>query len=260
MSDLMSGHSPSRFVTRNKLQVALAGTSIAVLAALGASLTAFAQGTGPPTATTLPPRLPAAASPNAVSGITSPVTTATPTVPAGQTPNLTPTGVGASSTSPPLVLTHQPPPSVSLPSATCANDDLSAALTSGGPYTGGGNIQFIITITSKVACQLSGYPVLNFTSSTGSPTQVTVENGGTVGNADAVSPVAVGPGAVASFLLQFFVSASTCVSVPTLGVGLPGTTPTVTVSLAPPIAYTWYACSVVNVSPFEQGNTLGRYA
>jgi hypothetical protein len=131
-------------------------------------------------------------------------------------------------------------------------------LSATGPYLGMGTEQFIITITSSTACQIRGYPVLAFSGVSTSAQAPLVVNGGTAGNADPQSAVAVGPGQTASFLLQ--TNGDDCPTASQLMFGLPGTTASVVVSLTPPIASSWNACPTVYVTPFEQGNSPDRYA
>jgi hypothetical protein len=185
---------------------------------------------------------------------TSASPTSTPPIPPSQLPT------GPQSTAPPGtatqgVLSHQPPPSVTIPATQCTNGDLSAGLSGPGPYQGMGQIQLIVTITSTVPCQLKGYPTLQFDNATTS-----IQDGGTTGNADPPSVVAAGPGIPVSFLMQFSDRSSTCTDVSGLNFGLPSDPADIPVALDPPYIASWTACASALVSPIEQGNSVDRYA
>jgi hypothetical protein len=164
-------------------------------------------------------------------------------------------GPAAPLVNPPLnPLTHSAAPQVAIPNALCNDSDLSASLTSNGPYQGMGTVQYIITVSSSVACQLSGYPTLHFDGATSS-----IQDGGTVGSANPPSAVAAGPGNAVSFLIEFFTH-GTCNNAAGLAFGLSTEAPTVPVALNSKVVNSWIACATTKVSPFEQGNAIGQYA
>jgi len=180
-------------------------------------------------------------------------TTATPTgSPAVPHPGTSP---GTEDTS---TLTHTPAPPVSVPSIPCTTADLSAEVTSQGPYQGMGSGQYIVTITSTTSCSISGYPTLQFFNAAGALAS-TVKDGGVAGNPDPPSKVAVGPGVSASFLVQFSDSPS-CANASSLTLQLSGESGQVSVFLNPDVATFWSACPSTLVSPFEQGSDASRYA
>lgn len=155
--------------------------------------------------------------------------------------------------------THEPPPAVTVPSTPCTAADLTGSLESLGPYQGMGSGQYLISITSTEPCSVEGYPTLQFASSNG-VIPSTITDGGTVGNANPVSAVGVGPGLPASFLMQFSIGPVVCTEAPTLSFGLPNSTAGIPVQLNTQVAGFWPACSSIIVSPFEQGDSPDQYA
>ena len=170
-----------------------------------------------------------------------------------------PSPIASSSASPGIIGmqsdSHEPTPVVSVPKTPCTDAELSAAMTSQGPWVDNASSQYIITISSGTLCELQGYPTLQFSNSTGI-IATTVQNGGTVGSADPPSPVAVGPGVPASFLLQF---GSGCPTASSLEFGLSSGPADIPVTLDSALIPVWLACPTTLVSPFEQGNDVNRY-
>ena len=157
------------------------------------------------------------------------------------------------------VVHHEPAPPVPfLPSNACSDSDLSGTVTGEGPYPGMGKVSYIITIASTVPCMLSGYPTLRFSGPDGT-VATTVTKGAVVGNPDPPSVVALGTGVPASFLWEF--SDLNCTGVFTsLSFGIDGGPAAAPIELTSAIATTWCAGSMSGVSPFEQGNSMDRYA
>jgi hypothetical protein len=167
-------------------------------------------------------------------------------------------------TLPTVVIRYEPGPVVPVPPTPCADGELRAADYSNGPFTTMGTKQDIITVTSSAPCRLDGYPTLQFGTAS-NPIVVTVEHNGAVGHQASPRPVAVGTGTPASFLVQTVmgVAATTmhCTGTKVMSIGIPGTTPSLSVSLpAGSFGPAWYPCGVVRVTPFEQGDTLDQYA
>ncbi|MFZ2057832.1 MAG: DUF4232 domain-containing protein [Acidimicrobiales bacterium] len=124
-------------------------------------------------------------------------------------------------------------------------------------------VQDVVTISSQTDCSLSGYPVLQFSGSSG-PVEVSVTDGGTSAvQVPSPTPVAVGPGTPVSFLIQFQPGdTASCVIASSLEIGVSGTTPSVGVTLAdvPGFQTAWNLCgSQASVTPFEQGASLSQY-
>jgi uncharacterized protein DUF4232 len=242
--------------------VGVASATAAIAVPMGVFATGIVSaGTNIPVAvpTTVPAPLHAASgagsSGTANAAAQSPSTSPTTVPPASSGAAETPATAPPSATVLPMnTLTHQAAPAVTIPDNQCTAADLSAALTSVGPYEGQGTGQYIISISSSVSCAISGYPSLQFTGQSG-----TVQDGGTVGNPDPAGPVAVGGGDTASFLLQFS-DRGACTLASALAIGLPGGAPSIPVGLDSQIASGWQACGTTAVSPFEQGNSAGRYA
>jgi hypothetical protein len=112
-------------------------------------------------------------------------------------------------------------------------------------------VQDVVTISSQTDCSLSGYPVLQFSGSSG-PVEVSVTDGGTSA-VQVPSPTLIQfqPGDTAS-----------CVIASSLEIGVSGTTPSVGVTLAdvPGFQTAWNLCgSQASVTPFEQGASLSQY-
>ena len=165
-------------------------------------------------------------------------------------------------TLPTVVLQYKPGPVVPVPSAPCTEGELREAVASSGPYVTMGTAQDIITISSSVPCRLYGFPTLQFGSRL-RPVAMTVQHNGAVGHQESPRPVAVGTGTPASFLVQSAMGPVNpkCDETNFLTVGVPGSTPSVPVSLAAIGGNQtgWYVCGQVRVTPFEQGNTLDQY-
>jgi hypothetical protein len=73
----------------------------------------------------------------------------------------------------------------------------------------------------------------------------------------------VGTGTPASFLLQTAEGpiAPDCKETGLLSIGVSGSAPSVSVSLpAASFRSAWYVCGQVQVTPFEQGDTVDQYA
>jgi hypothetical protein len=167
-------------------------------------------------------------------------------------------------TLPTVVIQYERGPVAPVPSTPCTDGELRAADYSNGPFTTMGTRQDIITVTSSVPCRLDGYPTLQF-GTMSHPIVVAVEHNGAVGHQASPKPVAVGTGTPASFLVQTVmgVAAMTmhCTGTKVMRVGIPGTTPSLSVSLpAGSFGPAWHACGPVRVTPFEQGDTLDQYA
>ena len=131
-----------------------------------------------------------------------------------------------------------------------------------GPYTSMGESQDIITISSSGPCELDGYPTLRFGASS-HPLAVRVQHNGAVGHQASPGRVAVDTGTPASFLLQTAEGprAKDCQEAESLSIGAPGSAPSVSVSFPPANSSSaWYVCGPVQVTPFEQGDTLDQYA
>jgi hypothetical protein len=165
-------------------------------------------------------------------------------------------------TLPTVVLQYKPGPVVPVPSTPCTEGELREAIASSGPYVTMGTVQGIITISSSVPCRLYGYPTVQFGSRL-HPVAITVQHNGAVGHQESARPVAVGTGTPASFLVQSAMGPVNpkCVETNFLTIGVPGSTPSVPVSLAAMRGSQtgWYLCGQVQVTPFEQGNTLDQY-
>ena len=95
------------------------------------------------------------------------------------------------------------------------------------------------------------------------PLAVGVLHTGVVGHQASPRQVAVGTGTPASFLVQTAEGPVTpdCKGTALLSIGVTGTVPSVSVSLpASSFGPAWYVCGQVQVTPFEQGDTLDQYA
>jgi hypothetical protein len=156
-----------------------------------------------------------------------------------------------------IVIRHVPYPAVFIPPTPCVATDLAASVTGMGPYIGMGTSEFIVTIRSTEPCQLEGYPVLVFSSSSG-PLATDVQDGGSPGSYAPPGPVAVGTGAPASFLL-FFAGNLNDPGTPatSLSFGPPGTSASIPVILP---SQAFALGSETAVTPFEQGNGVDQYA
>jgi hypothetical protein len=161
-----------------------------------------------------------------------------------------------------VTIQYKPGPVVPVPSTPCTEGELREAIASSGPYVTMGTVQDIITISSSVPCRLYGFPTLQFGSRL-HPLAMTVQHNGTAGHQESPRPVAVGTGTPASFLVQSAMGPVNpkCVETNFLTIGVPGSTPSVPVSLAAMRGSQtgWYLCGQVQVTPFEQGNTLDQY-
>ena len=183
----------------------------------------------------------------------------TTTLPSGTT-ILLPTQSGT--TLPTVTIRYEPGPVVPVPSTPCTDDELHATDLGSGPFVSMGERGDIITISSPVPCELYGYPTLEFGGSS-HPLAVGVQHTGVVGHQASPRPVAVGTGTPASFLVQTAVGpvAPDCKGTALLSIGVTGTQPSVSVSLpAASFGPAWYVCAQVQVTPFEQGDTLDQYA
>lgn len=155
-------------------------------------------------------------------------------------------------------LSHEAAPSLaSMPSTPCTSSDVTATLKSLGPYEGNGTGQFIVALTSPVSCSLAGVPQLAFSNGTASVATSVTRSGGT-GSFDAQGPVALGPGEVGSFLLQFAIVTDACPTASALEFTWAGNTTMMNVALNPAVSTLWYACPTTIVSPIEQGDSANR--
>jgi hypothetical protein len=183
----------------------------------------------------------------------------TTTLPSGTTISL-PTQSGT--TLPTVTIQYEPGPVVPVPSAPCTDGELRATDFGNGPFISMGESQDIITISSPVPCELYGYPTLEFGGSS-HPLAVGVLHTGVVGHQASPRPVAVGTRTPVSFLLQTSEGpkAPDCKGTGLLSFGVPGTAPSVSVSFSATSSRSeWYVCGQVQVTPFEQGDTLDQYA
>ena len=165
-------------------------------------------------------------------------------------------------TLPTVTIQYEPGPVVPVPSRPCTDGELHATDLGNGPFISMGERGDIITISSPAPCELSGYPTLEFGGSS-HPLAVGVQHTGVVGHQASPRPVAVGTGTPASFLVQTAVGpvAPDCKGTALLSIGVTGTPASVSVSLpASSFGPAWYVCGQVQVTPFEQGDTLDQYA
>ncbi len=169
----------------------------------------------------------------------------------------------SNTTLPSTVTVHyEPGPVVPVPSAPCTDGELRATDLGNGPYISMSEHQDIITISSPAPCELYGYPALEF-GAPSHPLAVRVQHNAVVGHQAPPRPVAVGTGTLASFLVQTAEGpvAPDCKGTRLLSIGVPGSAPSVSVSLpAASFGPAWYVCGHVQVTPFEQGDTLDQYA
>ena len=169
----------------------------------------------------------------------------------------------SNTTLPPTVtIQYEPGPVVPVPSAPCTDGELRATNLGNGPFISMGERGDIITISSPVPCELYGYPTVEFGGSS-HPLAVGVQHTGVVGHQASPRPVAVGTGTPASFLLQTAEGpiAPDCKETGLLSIGVSGSAPSVSVSLpAASFRSAWYVCGQVQVTPFEQGDTVDQYA
>ena len=182
----------------------------------------------------------------------------TTTLPSGTTISL-PTQSGT--TLPTVTIQYEPGPVVPVPSTPCTDGELRATDLGNGPFISMGESQDIIAIVSSTPCELYGYPTLEFGGSS-HPLAVGVQHTGVVGHQASPRPVAVGTGTPASFLVQTAEGPVTpdCKGTALLSIGVPGTAPSLSVSLpAASFGPAWYVCGQVQVTPFEQGDTLDQY-
>ena len=207
----------------------------------------------------LPTSIPPATTPT--SGPSSAVSTTVPST-LGAPP--TASQIVASNDTSTYTLTPTPVPTASsIPSTPCTDADLSANVYVDGVLASMSFVQDVVTISSQTDCSLSGYPVLQFSGSSG-PVEVSVTDGGTSAvQVPSPTPVAVGPGTPVSFLIQFQPGdTASCVIASSLEIGVSGTTPSVGVTLAdvPGFQTAWNLCgSQASVTPFEQGASLSQY-
>jgi hypothetical protein len=163
---------------------------------------------------------------------------------------------------PPVTIQYEPGPVVPVPSVPCTDGELRATDFGSGPFTDMAESEDIITISSSVPCRLYGYPTVEF-GDLSHPLAVGVQRTGVVGHQASPRPVAVGTGTPASFLLQTAEGpiAPDCKETGLLSIGVSGSAPSVSVSLpAASFRSAWYVCGQVQVTPFEQGDTLDQYA
>ena len=149
-----------------------------------------------------------------------------------------------------------------VPSAPCTDGELRATDLGSGPYTSMDESQDIITISSSAPCRLYGYPTLRLGASS-HPLTVAVQHNGAVGHQASPRPVAVDTGTPASFLLQTAEGpiAKDCKEAESLSIGVPGSALSISVSFSRTSSRSaWYVCGQVQVTPFEQGDTLDQYA
>ena len=169
----------------------------------------------------------------------------------------------SNTTLPPTVtIQYEPGPVVPVPSAPCTDGELRATNLGNGPFISMGERGDIITISSPVPCELYGYPTVEFGGSS-HPLAVGVQHTGVVGHQASPRPVAVGTGTPVSFLVQTAEGpmAPDCKGTALMSIGVPGTAASVSVSLpAASFGPAWYVCGQVQVTPFEQGDTLDQYA
>jgi hypothetical protein len=153
-----------------------------------------------------------------------------------------------------------PPQVAIIPTAACSNAELAASVTDYG-LRSMNLLQDIVTVTSKSSCFLNGYPSISFTNSSDQASSVATTDGGTFGGSNAGGNVALGAGLTASFVLQY-TNSDTCPVATNMLLGIAGSTPVVTVSLAPMGGDQtgWSICGgAVNLSAFEQGNSASQY-
>ena len=204
--------------------------------------------------------------PPKASGATQGPTTST-TPPASS--NL-PTPVGPSAgvqAGTPTPISRPPAVSINIPSVPCSSvgHALQASVTGFGPYVGMGVMQDIVSLRSSTPCYVSGYPTLSFTGPTAA-VPITEHDGATLGSPPKPQQVAVGAQYQVSFLIQFASvggSSTNCPVATSLTLRIPGSGIRIPVSLAQ-MAHAqsqWSPCGgVVEVSPFEQENSVGEYA
>jgi hypothetical protein len=163
---------------------------------------------------------------------------------------------------PPVTIQYEPGPVVPVPSAPCTDGELRATDLGSGPFIDMSESQDIIAISTSAPCELYGYPTVEFGGSS-HPLAVGVQHSSVVGHQESPRPVAVGTGAPASLLLQTAEGPifPDCKETGLLIIGVPGVAPSVSVSLpAASFRSAWYVCDQVQVTPFEQGDTIDQYA
>jgi hypothetical protein len=163
---------------------------------------------------------------------------------------------------PPVTIQYEPGPVVPVPSAPCTDGELRATDLGRGPFIDMAESEDIIAISTSAPCELYGYPTVEFGGSS-HPLAVGVQHTGVVGHQASPRPVAVGTGTPASFLVQTAEGpmAPDCKGTALMSIGVPGTAASVSVSLpAASFGPAWYVCGQVQVTPFEQGDTLDQYA
>jgi hypothetical protein len=241
---LAGGQNPQRVALTNSAGPASASSAISV---------------PPPIPGTIPPRPPSNSSGTTVpAGAAAKPTTSTTSTPPGPPP---PTGWVPPPPPPPSQQNPvQATPGVVIPSNPCTNSAISASITSFGPHLGMGLVQDVVTLSSAQPCYVNGYPTISF----GSPTiKISVTDGGS-GQASTPAPVRVDQGSSASFVVQFTAGRASgqCPSTSVFAMGVPASTPTVLVSLAPMNGqqFGFSICGKVTVTPFEQGNSPDIYA
>lgn len=200
------------------------------------------------------PSVPSTIPPRSLPGRPAPTPTSTPPIPPGQYP---PGHIGAFN---PSQIHSQTLHHVDAPAATgnfpsCQPQHVSAAVTSLGPYVGMGHVELLVSLSSSSKCFVDGYPGLVFGGSV-----TTILQGGAPGNYRPPSKVLVGPGKAASFVLAFDDSEPSCQTASSAHFTLSPGGPEIPIALDPVIARAWGTCSPVNVTPFEQGNSVDNYA
>lgn len=156
-------------------------------------------------------------------------------------------------------LVHSSVPVPILTGTTCTGSEVNAALTSNGPYIGMGSDQLIVSLSSSTSCTLSGYPVLSLYDSNGAGAGTKFIDGGTIGSPQSTNAIQLGPNNVGSFLIQFSGNAS-CVPANIFQLSLSATSSPVVISNDSSLLSSWPGCSVMNETPFVEGNSVGVFA
>jgi Protein of unknown function (DUF4232) len=155
------------------------------------------------------------------------------------------------------VIQYEAYPAVPVPSIPCTNADLSAAATAIEPSMEQDDV--LVKVTSSVPCYIEGYPDLGFWSA-GQPVATDVEDGQVPGGWAPPSPVAVGSGAPASFMIGFVPAAQFGTTITSVTFALAGDSPTIPVAPIPAPDSANTVGGYTGVTPFEQGNSLDQYA
>lgn len=152
-----------------------------------------------------------------------------------------------------IILRHVTAPAVPIPTKACSENELSAHITSEGPYVGMGKFEEVVTVRSSVACFVDGYPTIAF-----GGVNAQIEDGGAVGNYPSPAPVALGPGVAASFMFQAG-DMFDCQTASAMYFGVPSGPPQT--PIAPRNAENgWGVCrGGIAVTPFEQGDSVDDY-